>query len=76
VNRVFRSSLEVGVRVEAMDLTGNKRHINSAFFTYVARSREGDRLELPQVMPDTEEDHQRFISAVGRRQVRLYYIVL
>jgi acyl-CoA hydrolase len=72
VNRVFRTSMEVGVKVTAEDLlTGEIRHVASAYLTFVAFDRERHRVELPQVVPETEDEQRRYDSALKRREHRL-----
>ena len=57
VNYVGRSSMEVGVRVEAEDLlTGRRRHTNSCYLTFVAVDRNGRPIEVPEVKPETEDE--------------------
>src|SRR5271154_5384349 len=54
VNRAYRTSMEVGVRVMVEDVSEQRmRHVSSAYLTYVAVDREGHRLVVPQVVPET-----------------------
>lgn len=72
VNRVFRTSMEVGVKVWVEHLqTGKLRHTSSAYLTFVALDTAGNRLILPQVSPETDEDKRRFEEAAERRAYRL-----
>ena len=72
VNRVFRTSMEVGVRVLVEDLmTGETRHTSSAYLTFVAIDMRGDRVEIPQVIPESEVEKRRFEEAGERRKYRL-----
>ena len=72
VNRVFRSSMEVGVQVETETLmTGQKLHTCSAYLTFVAVNREGKAVAIPPVIPETEEEIRRFEQAAERREYRL-----
>lgn len=72
VNRVFRTSMEVGVKVVVEDLmTGEQRHTSSAYLTFVALDAEGKRVEIPQVIPETEEEKRRYEEAGQRREYRL-----
>jgi acyl-CoA hydrolase len=72
VNFVGRSSMEVGVRVEAENLqTGVRRHTNSCYLTFVAIDRNGRPVEVPRLVPETEEEIRRFEAARARRQRRL-----
>jgi acyl-CoA hydrolase len=72
VNYVGRSSMEVGVRVEAEDLlTGNRRHTNSCYLTFVAIDQNGRPVEVPLLMPETPEQERRYEAAKERRRRRL-----
>ena len=72
VNRAFRSSMEVGVKVIVEDLmTGEKRHTCSAYLTFVALDKAGKPAAVPCVIPETEEEHRRFRQAGERRAYRL-----
>src|SRR5437763_9210810 len=64
VNRVFRTSMEVGVKVWVENLkTGETRHTSSAYLTFVAVDSAGNRVVLPQVTPETEDEKRRFLEA-------------
>jgi acyl-CoA hydrolase len=72
VNRVFRTSMEVGVKVETEDLmTGRKLHTCSAYLTFVALDEHGKPSPVPPVIPETEEEKRRFRDAGERREGRL-----
>ena len=72
VNRVFHTSMEVGVKVLVEDLlTGEVKHTSSAYLTFVAIDREGHRLEVPPVIPETDNEKRRYEEAGRRRQYRL-----
>jgi acyl-CoA hydrolase len=72
VNRVFRTSMEVGVRVSVEDPhTGEVQHTSSAFMTFVALGQEGKPVVVPPVIPETEEEKRRFAQAGERRAFRL-----
>lgn len=73
VNRVFNTSMEVGVHVEVEDFeTGEKKHANSAYFTFVSIERStGKKLTVPQIIPETDEEKIWFERALLRRQQRL-----
>ena len=74
VNRVFRTSMEVGVKVWVENLqTGHERHTSSAYLTFVALDRAGNRVVLPPVVPETEEEERRFAEAAERRAYRLAF---
>jgi uncharacterized protein (TIGR00369 family) len=72
VNFVGRTSLEVGVRVEAENLiTGARRHTNSCYVTFVAIDRDGKPVPVRPVVPRTDADRRRFEAAKARRARRL-----
>ena len=72
VNRVFRTSLEVGVKVFVENMrTGLVRHTSSAYLTFVAIDSGGDRVPLPQVIPESAEELRRYEAAWERRIYRL-----
>jgi acyl-CoA hydrolase len=74
VNRVFRSSMEVGVKVWVENLqTHEVKHTSSAYLTFVAIDRQGGRVVLPQIHPETEEDFRRYEQAAARREYRLAF---
>jgi acyl-CoA hydrolase len=72
VNYVGRTSMEVGVRVEAENLqTGVRRHTNSCYLTFVAIDRNGRPISVPPLLPETEEEKRRYEAAKDRRRRRL-----
>jgi len=72
VNRVFRTSMEVGVKVWVENLgTGIVRHTSSAYLTFVALDSNHNRIPIAPVIPETEEEKRRFQEAGGRREYRL-----
>jgi len=72
VNRVFHTSMEVGVKVWVEDLqTGDRQHTSSAYLTFVAVNREGKHCPLPPVIPETSEEKRRYQEALHRREYRL-----
>ena len=72
VNYVGRTSMEVGVRVEAEDMvTGKRRHTNSCYLTFVAVDRNGRPMDVPALIPETEDEKRRFAAAQDRRRRRL-----
>ena len=72
VNRVFRTSMEVGVKVWVENMsTGLIRHTSSAYLTFVALDSKHNRIPIPPVIPETAEEHRRFEEAGGRREYRL-----
>jgi acyl-CoA hydrolase len=72
VNRVFRSSMEVGVHVETETLlTGEKLHTCSAYLTFVALDENRRAVEIPPVIPETQVEQRRYREAGERREYRL-----
>lgn len=72
VNRAFHTSMEVGVKVFAESLLdGTRRHTSSAYFTFVALDKDGQRLPVPPVLPETADERRRYEAAATRRAYRL-----
>ncbi len=72
VNRVFHTSMEVGVRVETENLmTGKRLHTCSAYLTFVALDEKGKPAPIPPVIPETETELRRYRQAGERREHRL-----
>ncbi|HYI96797.1 MAG TPA: acyl-CoA thioesterase [Bryobacteraceae bacterium] len=72
VNRAFRTSMEVGVKVWVEDLgTGVRRHTSSAYLTFVALGPNNERVPVPPVLPETQEEKRRYEAAFIRREYRL-----
>jgi acyl-CoA hydrolase len=72
VNRVFRTSMEVGVKVWVENLqTGAVRHTSSAYLTFVALDEHGQPVAIPPVIPETEDEKRRYQEAAQRRDYRL-----
>lgn len=71
LNYVGRSSMEVGVRVEAENLfTGKVRHTNTCYLTYVALGPDGRPTPAPPLILETDEDRRRHCEAQDRRRAR------
>jgi acyl-CoA hydrolase len=72
VNYAHRTSVEVGVRVEAENLlTGERRHTNTCYITFVALDEAGRPAAVPPVAPETGEERRRFREAEARRAQRM-----
>lgn len=72
VNRVFRTSMEVGVKVFVEDLiSGEVRHTSSAYLTFVAIDAAGNRIPVAPVLPETLDEKRRYDEAGQRREYRL-----
>src|SRR5688572_18144504 len=71
-NFAGRTSMEIGVRVEAEDMiSGRRRHTNSCYLTFVAIDRNGRPVEVPGILAETPEDKRRMDAAKSRREVRI-----
>jgi len=71
LNRAQRTSMEVGVRVEAEDLrTGEVRHTASAYLTFVALDEKGKAVPVPELILETDEDRRRNGDANQRYEAR------
>lgn len=72
VNRVFKTSMEVGVKVLSENMqTGVIRHANTAYLTFVALDSDGKPVPVPPVATETDEERRRFEHALIRRDQRL-----
>lgn len=72
VTRSFNSSMEVFIEVIAEDIPANKKIMtHRAFFTFVAVDQNGKPIEVPEVIPETDEEKERYEGALRRRQLRL-----
>jgi acyl-CoA hydrolase len=72
VTRVFRTSMEVAVKVFREDyLTGERRQTSSAFATYVAVDKQGRPHPVPPVIPRSAEEKREYREALIRRRRRL-----
>jgi acyl-CoA hydrolase len=71
VNYVGRTSMEVGVRVEAEDVpTGRRRHTNSCYLTFVAIDENERPRQVGPVLPETPDERRRHAAAIARRTLR------
>lgn len=72
VNRVFHSSMEVGVKVFSENvLSGERRHTSSAYVTFVAVDERRSPKPVPPLVLETAEDRRRWREAAHRRKIRL-----
>jgi acyl-CoA hydrolase len=71
VNRVYRTSMEVGVKVWVENYhTESNQHVSSAYLTFVAVDASGRRLPVAPVIPETDEEKRRYEDALRRRELR------
>jgi acyl-CoA hydrolase len=71
VNRVFRTSMEVGVKVFVENyIADTSEHVASAHLTFVAIDAKGNRLKIAPVIPESEEQQRRYDDAGRRRETR------
>lgn len=71
VNRAFNTSMEVGVKVFVENyITGEIRHVSSAYLTFVAVDPQGKHQRVPPIAPQTDEEKQRYEDAGRRRDAR------
>ena len=72
VNYVGKTSLEIGVRIEAEDLkTGEIVHTGSSYLTFVALDAEGNPSLVPEIIPETADEKRRYKQGEERRAQRL-----
>jgi acyl-CoA hydrolase len=72
LNMVGKTSMEVGVRVDAENLrTGEVRKVAAAYLTYVALGLDGRPTQVPPLILETDEDRRRNNEAKARREARL-----
>lgn len=72
INAAWRTSMEVGVRVEAENpRTGERRHTSTAYVTMVGLDDEGHPTPVPGVVPETDDERRRQREAELRRANRL-----
>lgn len=72
VNRVWNTSMEIGVKVMAENLkTGKQRQVASAYFTFVAVNSKNKPVKIRPVVSETEEEKRRYREAGERRTERL-----
>jgi acyl-CoA hydrolase len=72
VNAVWRTSMEVGVRVEAENpFSGEKRHTSTAYLTMVALDDDGEPTQAPPLVAQTDAEKRRQREAETRRSNRL-----
>jgi acyl-CoA hydrolase len=71
VNRVFQTSMEVGVKVFVENYIADiSQHVASAYLTFVAVDAKGNHLKVAPIIPETEEQQRRYDDAGRRREIR------
>jgi acyl-CoA hydrolase len=71
VNRVFHTSMEVGVKVVVENyIVDTSEHVSSAYLTFVAVDAGGRHLQVPAIVPETPEEQRRYDDAGRRREIR------
>jgi acyl-CoA hydrolase len=71
VNFAGRTSMEIGIRVEAENIrSGERRHTNSCYFTMVAVDASGKSIPVPDLVVDSETKQRRQNAAMERKQLR------
>jgi acyl-CoA hydrolase len=72
INRVFTTSMEVGVKVYAQNFReGTKIHTNTAYLTFVGVDNDGKPVVAIDGIPETEDEKRRYDEALTRRENRL-----
>jgi len=72
INRVFNTSMEVGVKVFSESFREGKRiHTNTAYLTFVSLDDEGKPVKTVQAVPESEDEKRRYEEALQRREARL-----
>jgi len=70
VNRVFKTSMEVGVKVSVENyISSSRQKVAKAYLTFVAVDRHGRRLSVNPVVPETEDEKRRYEGALRRREI-------
>lgn len=71
VNRVYHSSMEVGVKVFVENyISDTAQHVASAYLTFVAIDSGGQHLKVAPVVPENQEQQRRYDDAGRRREIR------
>lgn len=75
VNRVFRTSMEVGVKVWVENYIDDEcKHVSSAYLTFVSVDAAGRRMPVPAVVPESDEQRRRYDDAGNRREMRREFL--
>lgn len=72
VSRAFNSSMEIFVDVFVENpVTGVETKSNEAIYTFVAVDQNGGPIQVPELIPETEEEKTRYAGALRRKQLSL-----
>ena len=72
VNRVFRTSMEAGVKVYGEShIEGTKFHSNTAYLTFVSLDEERKPIQTFEIIPESDDEKRRYEEALKRRENRL-----
>lgn len=72
VTRSFNSSMEIAMEVWAENLrTGERRLCTTSFYTFVAVDADGQTVPVPEIIPETDFEKERYEQAEERREMRL-----
>ena len=72
VTRSFNSSMEVYLKVTGEDLQEQSKYLsNEAYFTFVSLTANGTPCKVPEIIPETDDEKEKFNGALRRRQLRL-----
>lgn len=72
INSVGRTSMVVGIRVEAENIrTGKIKHCNSSYFTMVAKDTNGDSIPVPGLVLNDKIEIKRFLKAIKRKDTKI-----
>ena len=73
VNYVGKTSMVVGIRVEAENIrTGKVKHCNSSYFTMVAKDDLGKPISVPGLILNDKSEVKRFLKAIKRKETKTY----
>lgn len=72
VTRAFSSSMEIAMEVWAENLnTGERRLCTTSFYTFVAVDEDGNPVSVPEIIPESDFEKERYEQAMDRREMRL-----
>lgn len=72
VTRTFNSSMEIAMEAWSENLrTGERRLCTTSFYTFVAVDAEGQTVSVPEIIPETDFEKERYAQAQKRRELRL-----